>query len=254
MSATLRIIGSSPAVPRPNGASSCYVLRSEGVTLVLELGSGALGKLIAKHDLAQVDAVLISHMHADHFFDLVPLRYALKYAVRRRSPLSVYLPPEGSKKLHAVVSPFAPRGSFFDGIVDVAEYSPDRTLRVRDVRITFAKTRHYIDGYAMRVRMGAQTFVFSSDTAPQPALVEFARGADLFLCECALGEAGEEHGRRGHCNANEAAAMAAQAAVKHLVLTHYPASQTASRLKHAAAGAFSGRITVADDGMEIALE
>jgi ribonuclease BN (tRNA processing enzyme) len=198
-------------------------------------------------DLATIDAVLISHMHADHFFDLVPLRYALKYQVQRRTALPVLIPPGGMKTLHSIVSPFAKGGSFFDGIMKITEYPPNRPLHIGDAGITLAKTRHYIDAYAMRVGSGDRA-------APEQRVVELARDADLFLCEAALGATGEERGRRGHCNAKEAAAMAAQAGVKHLVLTHYPAGVRPSDVKRAARSAFSGEITMADDGMQIALE
>jgi ribonuclease BN (tRNA processing enzyme) len=252
--AELHVIGSSPAVPRPNRANSCYLIRTQNASIVLELGSGALAKLMTVQNPATLDAILISHMHADHFFDLVPLRYALKYEVQRPSPLPVYLPPGGMKKVNAVVSPFTHGGSFFDGILTMAEYAPNRELRIGDARITFARSRHYIEAYAMRVRSRAGTIVFSSDTAPEKRVVDLAQNADVFLCEAGLGPAAQEHGRRGHCNAKEAGAMAAHAAAKHLLLTHYPSSARASELKHAAQSEFSGKITVADDGMEIALE
>jgi ribonuclease BN (tRNA processing enzyme) len=250
---SLYIVGSSPAVPRPNRANSAYLIRSEKLNLALELGSGALSKLLAVQDLVSLHAILISHMHADHFFDIVPLRYALKYEVQRASPLPVFVPPGGLKKMRTVVSPFARDHSFFDGTMTVTEYDPDESLRLRGARVTFAKSRHYIEAYAMRVKLSEGTIVFSSDTAPNQNVVELARNADLFLCECGLGAAGQERGRRGHSNAEEAGAMAQAAGVKHLVLTHYAASQRPADLKRAAATTFRGKITVADDGLEIPL-
>jgi ribonuclease BN (tRNA processing enzyme) len=158
------------------------------------------------------------------------------------------------RKLHSVVSSFARGGSFFDGTMKLSEYVPDHMLRVSGARIAFAKTRHYIDGYAMRLELSDGVIVFSSDTAPAETVAELARGADIFLCECGLGARGVEQGRRGHLNAAEAGAMAQAAGAKHLVLTHYSASQRPSDLKRAAKSTFSGKITVADDGMEIPLD
>lgn len=249
MASTLRIIGSSPAVPRPNRANSCYLIRSEDATLVLELGSGALAKLLAVQDLRSIDALLISHMHADHFFDLVPLRYALKYEVERSQPLPVRLPSGGVKALRSVVSPFARYGSFFDGLMHVKEYSATEELQIGGAIVTFAKTRHYIQGYAMRVQLRDGVVAFSSDTAPTQSVIELARDADTFLCECGLGATGTESGRRGHSNAREAGEMATAAAVRRLVLTHYGASDESVELEKAARTTFSGPITVADDGL-----
>jgi ribonuclease BN (tRNA processing enzyme) len=254
MVSSLLIVGSSSAVPRPNRANSSYLLRSENLALAIELGSGALSKLLAAQDVTALDALLVSHMHADHFFDIVPLRYALKYEMRRERALQAYLPPGGRRKLASVVAPFAKNGSFFDGVMDVAEYLPASGLRIGDARISFAKTRHYIDAYAMRIQLPGSTFAFSSDTAPVQNVIDLVRGADLFLCECALGADGRESGSRGHSNAKEAGAMAQAAGVKHLVLTHYSASSRAADLKQAAKSAFNGKITVADDGMELVVK
>lgn len=244
----LHIVGSSSAVPRPNRANSAYVVRSAGVTLGLELGSGALAKLLTVVDLRRLDALVISHMHADHFLDIVPLRYALKYQVHRRLPLPVFLPPGGRAALSRVVSPFAAAGTFFRGVVELHEYNPAKELELRSARIAFAKTRHYIDAYAMRITLRDGTIAFSSDTAPCRQVSDLACQADIFLCECGLGANGRETGRRGHCNAAESATMAKEAGVKHLVLTHYSESERPQELYRHARGVFTGSISVADDG------
>lgn len=251
MGSELVIVGSSPAVPRPNRANSCYLIRGPGATVVLELGSGALSKLLGVQDIAAIDALFISHMHADHFFDLVPLRYALKYEIDRSTPLPVLLPPGGIKQLHSVVSRFAKRGSFFDGLIALDEYDPAREYRAGGATLTFAKTRHYIPAYAMRVQLADAAIAFSSDTAPERRVIDLAQDANIFLCECGLGAQGTESGRRGHSNAREAGDMAFHARITHLVLTHYHATAGAADLERAARAAFSGRITVADDGMVI---
>lgn len=253
MTATLHIIGSSPAAPHPGGANSCYLVRLGGATIVLDFGSGALSNLLEVEALENLDAIFISHMHADHFFDLIPLRYALKYSVKRDSQLPVYLPPGGIKTLQTVVSPFARTGAFFEGLMKVTEYAPDRALKLAAARISFAKTRHYVDAYAIRVEAGMRAIAFSADTAPEARVVELARDADLFLCESGLGT-GTESGERGHSSAEEAAAMAKDAAARRLILTHYPAGVPRDELKAAAQRVFSGEVTIAQDGMEIALD
>ncbi len=250
---TLHIVGSSSAVPRPNGACSSYLVRSKTLAIALDLGSGALGKLLVTQSPANLDAIVISHMHADHFFDLVPLRYALKYAITRSRRLPVFLPPRGTKTLRSVVAPFAKTGSFFEEVVDVREYDPAKTLRIGHARIRFAKTRHYIAAYAMRIEVDGDTVAFSADTAPAESVVQLARGSGVFLCESGLGAEGIERGRRGHSNASEAGDMAQNAGARHLVLTHYPTGCKAAQLLRAARRTFSGPVTVAEDGLEIPL-
>jgi ribonuclease BN (tRNA processing enzyme) len=248
---TLYIAGSSGAVPRPNRANSAYVVKSGTTAVALELGSGGLAHVLSAFDVAALDALLVSHMHADHFFDIVPMRYALKYEIRRAAPLNVFLPPGGLKHLRTIVSPLEQDGSFFNDIMNVGEYEPTSRLDIGDAQITFAKTRHYIDAYAMRVQLPDCVLVFSSDTAPAQSVIDLACDADLFLCECGLGARKQERDPRGHSNAKEAGAMAQSARAKHLVLTHYSSSATPDELVLAARSTFLGPITIADDGMEI---
>ncbi|MBV8147612.1 MAG: MBL fold metallo-hydrolase [Candidatus Eremiobacteraeota bacterium] len=251
----LRVVGSSPAMPRPGGANSCYLVRSPATTVLLDVGSGAAGKLQLATDYRELDAIVISHMHPDHFFDLVALRHGLKYgegSSKERMPL--WLPPGGAEilsTLSALISEGGRRG-FFDDIYLVHEYEPVVPLHVGDLRVRFARTQHYIAAYAMRIECGGKTLTYSADTAPCDAVVELARGADLFLCEAALGLE-SEHGERGHSSAYEASEMAARAGAARLVLTHYPARCSAEELIDAARTRFNGPIEVADDGTDVTI-
>jgi ribonuclease BN (tRNA processing enzyme) len=88
----LTVLGCSPAYPNPGGRSSGYLLTRESGTLLLDCGHGVAGALRATLQLERLDAILLTHMHADHFFDLVPLHYALEL-LGLRVPL--WLPPGG---------------------------------------------------------------------------------------------------------------------------------------------------------------
>lgn len=248
--ASLYVAGSSSAVPRPGRANSGYLLRSGGCALAIDFGTGVLARLRERLEPTRLDAVVVSHMHADHFFDIVPLRYALRYEMRRGEPLPVYLPPGGIEIARTIGNPLREDADFYDDVLALHEYSPDRPLAIGGCTITFAPTVHYIPACAMRIQTGAGVLGYSADTAPCNEVSELVRGADLFLCEAALGAGGKENGRRGHLNAHEAGEMASRAGVRHLVLTHYSAKAHPHSLRDAAAQAFSGEITVADDGME----
>lgn len=251
--ASLYIAGSSSAVPRPGRANSGYLLRAPGCAIAIDFGTGALARLRERLEPTHLDALVISHMHADHFFDIVPLRYALKYEMQRPQPLPVYLPPGGIEIVRTIGNPLKEDADFYDGILQLNEYAPDAPLRISDCTIRFAKTVHYIPAYAMRVETRAGVLGFSADTAPCDAVAELVKDAGIFLCESALGPSGKEHGQRGHLNAIEAGEMAHRAGIGHLVLTHYGAKADPHALRQAAATAFSGEITVADDGMDFAL-
>lgn len=241
-------------MPRPGGASSAYLVRSRTSAILLDAGTGSFAKLALTMDYRELGAIVISHMHADHFFDLVPLRYTLKYghpAVDRRLPL--WLPPGGCERLQALrraVSVDAAE-SFFDTVFDVREYDPDEPLVVGDVTLRFRRTRHYVEAYAARAECDGASMTYSADTAPCDAVVELARGTSIFVCEAGFGLAQEEAAERGHCSAEEAGEMAQQAGVSQLILTHYPAAFEPAALVESAKRRFSGTVLAAHDGMVV---
>lgn len=250
---TLYIAGSSSAVPRPGRANSGYLLRSGGCTVAIDFGNGVFSRIREQIDPAMLDALIVSHMHADHFFDIVPLRYALRYELKRSQPLPVFLPPGGIDVVQTIGKPLKETADFYGGEMDLREYAIDEPLTIGDCTIRFAPTVHYIPAFAMRIETPSGVLGYSADTAPCEAVPALVRDADIFLCEAALGADGTEGAQRGHLNAQEAGELAQRARVKHLVLTHYGASADPNALRDAAARSFSGQITVADDGLQFAL-
>jgi ribonuclease BN (tRNA processing enzyme) len=239
-------------MPRPGGACSSYLIRTDDASVVFDLGTGAFAKLLLAVDPTRIDAIVVTHMHADHFFDLVPLHYTMKYGdVRFERRLPVWLPPGGRSSLEALrraVSPDA-REDFFSGFFAVAEYDPAQELRINDLTLRFARTRHFVDAYAIRAESAGASLAYSADTAPCEPVVALASQASLFLCEAAVGLATEQ-GERGHSSAEEAGEMAARARAGRLLLTHYSAAHAPSSLAEAAAKHFAGPVAAVDDGMD----
>jgi len=252
----LTVAGSSCSIPRPGRACSCYLIESPGATLVADLGSGAFANLIRFVPAEDVDAVVISHMHADHFIDLIPMRYALKYGGRNSTrPVLLYVPPGGADLLLRLTEAFEREShhDFLGEVFDVRTYDPGATLEIGDARLRFAPTSHYIQTYALRVEAGGASLAYSADTAPDDRVAELARDADAFVCEATLSEAEEADVPRGHISAREAARMAARAGARRLVLSHYPASADPAALEAQARALFAGPVWVADDGFRLAL-
>jgi ribonuclease BN (tRNA processing enzyme) len=250
----LTVLGSSCSIPRPGRACSSYLIEAGGATLVADLGSGSFANLVRYRRPEALDGILISHMHADHFLDLIPLRYAMKYGERtsaRKVPL--YLPPGGERTLRQLCSAFAKESGddFLGDVFELLTYDPAAVLRFKAAAITFAAAHHFVPTYAIRCDVEGRSIAYSSDTAPSPAVSALAAGADVFLCEATLREDEEFEPPRGHSSAREAGAMAAQAAAGSLLLTHYPATADPSALARGAAGAFNGAIDVADDGLRL---
>ena len=220
------------------------------------MGTGALANLRRHVDYDRLGAVVISHMHADHFIDLVPLRYALRYGPRRRATrLPVHLPPGGLATLQRLCSAFAPEGGdFLNDVFDLAEYDPSRPLAIDGAKLRFAQTAHYIPAFAIRWERDGASITYSADTAPDERVVALARESDLFLCEATLRHGEVEPGERGHSTAADAAAMAREAGARRLILTHYGEESTSRDLDEAAREAFGGPIIIADDHRTVELE
>lgn len=244
------VLGSSNAVPRPGRACSGYVVEAGGAAICADLGSGALANLHLVRAAEDVDAVVISHMHADHFIDIIPMRYALKYGPRKHNlRVALWLPPGGAAMLRKMVDAFAREtpGDFLDDVFDVAEYDPQAELHIGGATMRFAPTAHYVPTFAMRCEIDGASIAYSADTAPSDDVEELARDAGIFFCEATLLPGEREEGERGHLSAAEAGQLAERAAVRRLALTHYPVGVTRDELLADARVSYSGDLSVVDD-------
>ena len=194
-------------------------------------------------------------MHADHFLDVIPFRYALKYGPLERSGrIPLWLPPGGEAMLRTICGAFSSEGSddFLDEVFVVREYDPSEPLEIGDLRVSFQRTVHYVDAYAIRSERGGSSIVYSADTAPSREVERFAKDCSLFLCEATLG-LGSEIGERGHLSAQEAGEMAERAGTHRLLLTHYGSEYAPGELVDMADDAFPGTVAIADDGLELSV-
>lgn len=234
---SLTVIGHWGAYPGPGEATSCYLLRSEGVSILLDCGSGALSLLQDIVPLNEIEAVVLSHYHADHIADLGCIQYAARIDMslgRRKAPLRVYG--------HEEAPGFAKLG-YLDFAVGAA-YRSESKLNIGPFCFSFAPTVHPDPNYAMRVECGGKSLVYTGDTGQSPALVDFARKTDLLICETSLYD--ENRGNiPGHMSAGEAGTLAKEADVGMLVATHLPHYGERERLKDQASSAFGGHTLLA---------
>ncbi|HWP68019.1 MAG TPA: MBL fold metallo-hydrolase [Rectinemataceae bacterium] len=242
---SLTVIGHWGAYPGPGEATSCYLLRAEGMSVLLDCGSGALSLLQDILPLGKIDAVVLSHYHSDHIADLGCLQYSARIDMdlgRRAAPLKVFghdLGP-GSEKL-----------GYLDFAIG-ATYKQDSTLNLGPFSLTFAPTIHPDPCFAMRVCCGGSSLVYSGDTGPSPNLAGFAAGADLLLCETSLYD--EYRGKiPGHMSAGEAGELAKAAGVGTLMATHLPHFGVHADLLVQAKAAFGGNTILARRNMMVQL-
>jgi len=250
----LTIIGSAGSFANPSSAASCYLVEHDGTRIVLDLGNGALGPLAAAADLRALDAVLLSHLHADHCMDLTGLYVARKY--HRDGPPRVRLPvhgPADTARRIADAYRTSPGESVegLDGIYRFVDHTPD-PVRIGPFTITVARVAHPVPAYAIRVEAAGTSLVYSGDTGPTPALVELARRADVALFEASFA-VGERDTPDLHMTGVQAGEHAQAAGVGLLVLTHLVSWNDPMATLADGRSAFDGEVALATPGMVVEL-
>lgn len=250
----LTVVGCSGSFPGPQSPASCYLVEHDGARIVLDLGNGALGPLAAHADLRALDAVLLSHLHADHCLDLTSLYVARRYHPDGppATPLAVR-GPAGTDRRIADAYRAGPRDR--DGAMGLVfrfvEHSPD-PVQVGPFTVSVARVAHPVPAYAIRVEAGGRSLVYSGDTGPTPALVELARGADLALFEASF-LTGPANPTGLHMTGRQAAEHAREAGVARLVLTHLVSWNDPQATLAEGRSAFDGELALAAPGMVVQL-
>ena len=257
----LTVLGKSPSWQDAGRACSGYLIEEGDVAILLDCGNGVFSKLRHFRDYARVDAVVISHLHADHFLDLVPYAYALTLAPRQQpqavpghpgtdAPARPRLcaPPGAGEVFRRVAGAWGSE-ELIGGAFRVEEYEESSQLAVGSLRVSFRAVPHFIETFAICVESsdGGGKLVFGADCGPAESLVELARGADLLLVEATLPRP-EPDGPRGHLTPREAGEHAAAAGARRLVVTHISDELDALWAHEQAAAAFGGPVEVAEEG------
>ncbi len=247
----ITVLGKSPSWQDAGGACSGYLVQDGEFTLLLDCGSGVFAKLRTAVDYLSVDAVLITHLHSDHFFDLVPFTYALINARRRdgggappRPPL--YLPRGGGEALRRMLGAWSIE-DLVERAFEVSEYMSDTALALGPLRARFCEVPHFTRAFAVELCANGSRFTFGADCGPNQALVEFARDTSLLLIEATL-EDPEPGDERGHLTAREAGEHGRNAGARRLVLTHYSDELDAERTRAEAADGFGAPVELAREG------
>lgn len=241
----LTVLGGAAACPNPDQGCSSYLVESDGSQILLDCGSDTLSTLRSVTDFRSIGAIVISHTHSDHTLDLVPYRYGLKYAPGGPShPIPLWMPPGGMHFLHGLAEAFATgteeSGSFFD-VFSAQEYEPNRPAEIGPFTIRFQRTRHFIPCWAIRLEVDGGSLVYLADTGTDEALIDFARDADLLICEGTHINlpTSEPPEPAGHLTARQAGEIAAAAGVHKLLLTHVWAELGFDRYRQEAESVFS---------------
>jgi len=255
----ITVLGKSPAWQDADGACSGYLVEEDGYTLLLDCGNGVFSKLRHHCEYVDVDAVLISHMHADHFLDLVPYSYALSYAPRQQ-PVAVggwpgtdaparpqlYAPMGAGDRFRHLVSSWGDE-DLIERAFRLSEYDGPDELTLGPISVRFCEVPHFTRTFAVEIRSPSGRLTYSADCSPNEELVEFARATDLLLIEATLPRP-ERTGVRGHLTPGEAGDHGRRAGARRLVITHFSDELDSEWTRAEADIAYGGAVDLAYEG------
>jgi ribonuclease BN (tRNA processing enzyme) len=220
----LTVLGCSGSVPGPDSPGSGYLVEADGYRLLIDLGHGAFGALQRHVDPAAVDAIVVSHLHADHCIDLTAYIVALRYGANerfrsrgkeQRIPL---VGPSGTRdRLEAAYDPLARKLHLHE----LFGFSTHSDGELGPFRVSYAPMNHPTPTCAIRIGHGGRSLVYSADTGESPELVSLAKGADTLLCEASFMPA-DEYVPNLHLTGRQAGEHAEKAGVGRLIITHVP--------------------------------
>ncbi|ADD43639.1 MBL fold metallo-hydrolase [Stackebrandtia nassauensis] len=244
----LNVLGSATPYPRPDNPCSGYLLTSGDTRIWLDAGTGTLAALQRHVRLTDLDAIWISHAHADHSADLLTAYYALLYAdLRLTAPLPLYGPPGIADRLADFLTN-GPERSPVERAFTIHELHDGHRAEIGPLSLTTRAVEHGLPAFAVRVDDGDVSLVYSGDTAPCAKLTELATTCDTLLCEA---DSAEPSTPPVHHTPEDAGTTATAAGVGRLIITHVGPFLTPEQAVDRAAATFSGPIGYAAPGTTI---
>lgn len=242
----LTVLGCAGSYPAAGRACSSYLVEHDGYRLLLDCGNGSLSNLRAHIDVAEVDAVWLSHRHVDHVADLYGLYHARRFHPDGAAPLTVHA-PEGTGPFMAQM---LPDDDLFLQQCRFRDVAPGDAVDAGPLRLSAFPMRHPVPTLAVRVEAGERVLAYSGDTAPTPELARCARDADLFLCEATWLAARGPYPDGIHLDGEDAGRHADEAGAARLLITHV-AGTDPQAVADEAATRFDGEVLAARDGLTV---
>jgi ribonuclease BN (tRNA processing enzyme) len=241
MAFTVTVLGSSGGYAAPGNACSGYLVVADGFRLLMDCGPGTLANLQEHIALTELDAVLCTHSHPDHWLELPVMRSALRYVLHHVG-VPVYLTAETRAQALALCGG-AEDPTFVWHTITGGEDRSIGPLRVRTSR-----TDHPPETLAVRLDLGDRSLGYTADTGPGWSIAELGAGLTTGLSEATVLDADRDQVAGMHLTAAEAGAAARRAGVERLVITHQTPGSDLERFRAEAADAYGAPVLVATPG------
>ncbi|WP_327290021.1 MBL fold metallo-hydrolase [Streptomyces sp. NBC_01198] len=241
----LTVLGCAAPYPGVDDPCSGYLVSSGDTSVWVDAGTGTLAELQRHVRLDEVDAIWISHLHADHSADLLTAYYAALFAdIQLPAPIPLFGPPGTADRLAHFLTNSSTR-SPVESAFEIHELHDGHQVQVGALTLTSRAVAHGVPAFALRIETAETSLVYSGDTAPCPNLMSLAEGCDVLLCEA---ESAQPAPERVHHTPEEAGETATAAQASRLIVTHVgralPRDQAATR----AATRFAGPVDYAAPG------
>ncbi|MGH3578408.1 MAG: MBL fold metallo-hydrolase [Mycobacterium sp.] len=207
MTLSVTVLGCDGSYAGAGGACSGYLVQGAGLNLWVDAGPGTLANLQRHVTLSEVDAVVLSHEHPDHWHDLEGLAVACYHALGRTG-VPVYAPPA----LRSLVYHYTHE------VFSWTEVADGDVVDLGGVVASFSRTDHGPVTLAVRFDSAGRSVGYSADSGPGWSLEALGPDLDLAICEATYTK--QDEGRLRHMSARQAGTSACEARVDHLVLTH----------------------------------
>jgi len=252
----LTVVGCSGSYPGPDSPASCYLLEADldGRTwrVLLDLGNGALGALQRYVDPLDIDAVLLSHLHADHCLDLCGYYVLRKYHPAGPQPrLPVYGPSGTAGRMARAYD--LPEDPGMSLEFDFRTWAPGEPARIGPFTVQAIRVEHPVEAYGLRVSAGGSLLAYTGDSGRCTQLESVARGADVLLAEASFRD--EDANPPGiHLTGGDCGRLARDAEVTRLVVTHVPPWHDPKEMLVAAQQAWDGAAELARPGAVLEIQ
>jgi len=224
----LHILGCGDAFGSGGRNQSGYLIEASDRLFLLDCGPTSLLALKrAGFDPSRLDAVLLTHLHGDHYGGLPFLFIEYIHQTPRPNPLLIAGPTGTEEKVRALFRLMYGSGRSADLPAEFQILEPDLAATVCGIEVFSFRVPHQEEetSLALKVAYQGKTIVFSGDTAWSERLFEEARGADLFLCECSY----YDQGAGKHLSYLKLRDKLPQLGSKQVILTHMGEEMLARR-------------------------
>jgi ribonuclease BN (tRNA processing enzyme) len=236
MGLKVTVLGCCGSFPGVGQACSGYLVQGGGANLWLDAGSGTMANLQRHIGLDQVDAVVLSHEHPDHWHDIEGFAVACSYFLEREG-VKVYAPASFRRLTYHVQAPALVWTPVTEGdAVDVA-----------GMHLTFSRTDHGPETLAVRIDAEGRSLGYSADTGPGWSLTDLGPGLHTALCEASFLADQEKVTRVRHISGRQAGEMARAAGVEQLVLTHFGPGNDRETTRAEAEATFGAPVVIATE-------